>query len=75
MDVFREIHDEGGLYSWWDYRAGNFHKKKGMRIDLLLVSRSLADTVDVALVDRNERKGPKDDPPSDHAPVLIDGSR
>lgn len=75
VDVFREHHDDSGLFSWWDYRGGNFHKKLGMRIDLLLTSRRVADTVDVVLVDRNERKGPKDDPPSDHAPVLIDGSR
>ncbi len=75
IDVFREHHDEPGLYSWWDYRGGNFHKKLGMRIDLLLASRSVADTIDVAFIDRNERKGPKDDPPSDHAPVLIDGVR
>ncbi|GJM37368.1 MAG: exodeoxyribonuclease III [Acidimicrobiales bacterium] len=75
VDVFREHHDDGGLYSWWDYRGGNFHKKLGMRIDLLLTTRSVADRVAVTLVDRNERKGPKDDPPSDHAPVLIDGTR
>ncbi len=75
VDVFREHHDDAGLYSWWDYRGGNFHKKMGMRIDLLLTSRSIADATDVALIDRNERKGPKDDPPSDHAPVLIDGPR
>ena len=33
-DVFRRHYDAGGLFSWWDYRAGNFHKGKGMRIDL-----------------------------------------
>mgnify|MGYP001817418290 FL=1 len=75
VDVFREHHDEGGLFSWWDYRGGDFHKKKGMRIDLLLASRSVADATDVVVVDRNERKGPKDDPPSDHAPVVMDFSR
>ena len=74
VDVFREHHSDERLYSWWDYRGGNFHKKMGMRIDLLMTSRSVADTTELALVDRNERKGPKDDPPSDHAPVLIDGS-
>lgn len=72
VDVFREHHDADRVYSWWDYRGGNFHKKIGMRIDLLMTSRSVADRTTVALVDRNERKGPKDDPPSDHAPVLID---
>ena len=34
VDVFRQHYDAGGLFSWWDYRAGNFHKGKGMRIDL-----------------------------------------
>jgi exodeoxyribonuclease-3 len=72
VDVFREHYDEGGLYSWWDYRAGDFHKKKGMRIDLVLASGALAESSDFVLIDRNERKGPKDDPPSDHAPVFVD---
>lgn len=75
VDVFREQHAGEGLYSWWDYRAGDFHKKKGLRIDLLLASRSVAEATDVVLIDRNERKGPKDDPPSDHAPVLMEFDR
>ena len=70
VDVFRDHYADGGLFSWWDYRAGDFHKKKGMRIDLILASRSLE--TDLVLIDRNERKGPKDDPPSDHAPVFAD---
>ena len=36
----------GGLFSWWDYRAGNFHKGKGMRIDLVLATEALADRLD-----------------------------
>ena len=44
-DTFRRVHHEPGLYSWWDYRAGNFHKRKGMRIDLLLGTPSVADGV------------------------------
>ena len=75
VDVFREHHDEGGLFSWWDYRGGDFHKKEGMRIDLVLGSRSVAEASRLAVVDRNERKGPKDDPPSDHAPVLVELDR
>ena len=43
VDVFREHYDAGGLFSWWDYRAGNFHKGKGMRIDLVLATKALAD--------------------------------
>ncbi len=67
VDVFRERYDAGGLFSWWDYRRGDFHKKKGLRIDYLLASRGLASRSVSDLIDRNARKGQK---PSDHAPVL-----
>lgn len=69
VDVFREHYDDGGLYSWWDYRAGNFHKGKGMRIDLVLATRALTDRATSVLIDRNARKGKQ---PSDHAPVIVD---
>jgi exodeoxyribonuclease-3 len=69
-DVFRDrFPDVERLYSWWDYRAGNFHKGIGMRIDLVLASASLAARTQGALIDRNARKGKS---PSDHAPVVID---
>lgn len=68
-DTFRRVYDEPGLFSWWDYRAGNFHKRKGMRIDLLLATAPVAEAVTFALIDRQARKGSQ---PSDHAPVLID---
>jgi exodeoxyribonuclease III len=69
-DTFREQYPGvDKLYSWWDYRAGAFHKHQGMRIDLLLMSPPLADHVTWALIDRNARKGKK---PSDHAPVFVD---
>jgi exodeoxyribonuclease III len=57
------------LYSWWDYRAGHFHKGLGMRIDHVLATCSLADRVSWALIDRNARKGTQ---PSDHAPVVVE---
>ena len=66
-DAYRLHHEEGGVFSWWDYRGGNFHKRKGMRIDYLLATPALADCVVSDLIDRNARKGTK---PSDHAPVL-----
>ena len=74
VDAFRTVYpDVDKLYSWWDYRAGDFHKGRGMRIDLVLVSRALAGRVRYALVDREARKGMGSDrPPSDHAPVLVD---
>lgn len=68
-DVFRELQPEPGLFSWWDYRAGSFHKREGMRIDLVLASASLADQARYAVIDRNARKGKL---PSDHAPVIVD---
>jgi exodeoxyribonuclease-3 len=68
-DVFREHHDEDGLFSWWDYRDGNFHKRRGMRIDLALVSASAAARTSRVFVDRSERKGKL---PSDHAPLVLD---
>ena len=40
-----------------------------MRIDLILVTRPLADKITWALVDRNARKGKQ---PSDHAPLFVD---
>ncbi len=69
VDVFRRHFDDTGLYSWWDYRAGNFHKHLGMRIDLMLTTKSLADRSRWALIDRNARKGQS---PSDHAPLIVD---
>lgn len=69
VDAFRQLRPEDGLYTWWDYRAGNFHKKKGMRIDLVLATQPVADRLTYALVDRNARKGKL---PSDHAPMFID---
>ena len=69
VDVFRRLYDDGRLFSWWDYRAGAFHRHLGMRIDLLLASRRLADRLEWAVIDRNARKG-KD--ASDHAPLVVD---
>ena len=68
-DVVREQHPEPGIYSWWDYRNGSFHRGWGMRIDLALVTASIAKKTTWSAIDRNARKG---DQPSDHAPVLID---
>ena len=69
VDAFRQQHSGDRLFSWWDYRAGDFHKHKGMRIDLAMVSRPLADRLTFALIDRQARKGKL---PSDHAPLLFD---
>jgi exodeoxyribonuclease-3 len=56
-------------FTYWDYRAGMFHKGMGMRIDLVLASKQVAGAVRDAYVDREARKGKG---PSDHAPVVVD---
>jgi exodeoxyribonuclease III len=68
-DVFRAKHSEGRVYSWWDYRAGDFHQGRGLRIDLLMCSASVAERANWCVIDRNARKGKS---PSDHAPVIVD---
>jgi exodeoxyribonuclease-3 len=70
VDIYRRQHPEPGRYTWWDYRAGNFHKNFGMRIDHLLVSAPLAGRIVWAEIDREARKGKPI--PSDHAPLVID---
>jgi exodeoxyribonuclease-3 len=70
IDAYRTAHPEPERFSWWDYRAGHFHKNFGMRIDHCLVSRALAPRVVGAEIDREARKGKPI--PSDHAPVVID---
>jgi exodeoxyribonuclease-3 len=70
-DIFRERNPElQGRFTWWDYRAGNFHKNFGMRIDHLLPTSSVADRVVAIEIDREARKGKPI--PSDHAPLVLD---
>jgi exodeoxyribonuclease III len=65
-DTLRLHHKEGGLFSWWDYRMLSFPKNRGLRIDAILASKSLAKKCTAAGIDREMRKGKE---PSDHAPV------
>jgi len=69
-DGYRAVRQERGRFTWWDYRAGNFHKNFGMRIDHLLLSAPVAARLVAAEIDREARKGPP--VPSDHAPLVID---
>ena len=68
-DVFRAHREEGGLYSWWDYRMLAFPKGNGLRIDHVFATEPMARRSTDARIDRNERKGPK---PSDHVPVIVE---
>jgi exodeoxyribonuclease-3 len=66
VDAVRLHHQEGELYSWWDYRARSFPRHHGLRIDHILASSALAARCTGAWIDRAARQGPG---ASDHAPV------
>ena len=70
VDAYRMQHAEPQRYTWWDYRAGMFHKNYGMRIDHLLVTEPVARRVLWSEIDREARKGKP--VPSDHTPLVID---
>ena len=69
VDAYRQHHSEPGRYTWWDYRAGNFHKNFGMRIDHLLVTPRVAADRRPRSTARRARASRL---PSDHAPLVID---
>jgi len=68
-DVVRDRWPGERIFTFWDYRAGMFHRDLGMRIDLILAAAPVADRVRAAWIDRKARKGKG---PSDHAPVVVD---
>ncbi|RYZ02702.1 MAG: exodeoxyribonuclease III [Myxococcales bacterium] len=69
-DAYRLRHPEQQRFTWWDYRAGAFHKNLGMRIDHFFVSEPVAARLQWIEVDREARKGKPT--PSDHAPLVMD---
>jgi exodeoxyribonuclease-3 len=72
VDAFRALHPELQAFSWWDYRAGAFHKKQGLRIDLALATAPAQARVRAVEIDREFRKKQGGFTPSDHAPVIVD---
>ena len=61
-------------YTYWDYYRQRFEREaRGLKIDFVVASPSLASRVTGAFIDKDER-----DPaqgtgsPSDHAPVVVD---
>jgi len=71
-DLFRVKNPELQSFSWWDYRAGAFHKREGLRIDLVLGSKRVLERTVAASIDRDFRKKREGRIPSDHAPVIVD---
>ncbi len=73
IDLLRLHSDQPGLHTWWDYRSGAFHQGRGLRIDLILATQTLADSCVDVRIDRNERRPTAGEgKPSDHAPVIAD---
>ena len=68
-DVFRQFEQEAASFSWWDYRAAAFRRNMGLRIDLILASRVLAQACSACSIDREPRRLER---PSDHAPVIAE---
>jgi exodeoxyribonuclease-3 len=71
-DLFRQHLPDTQFFTWWDYRAGAFHRNHGLRIDLLLGTPSVAARVRHVEVDREYRKKKDGLTASDHAPVIAE---
>ena len=67
VDTFRLFDQPEKSFSWWDYRMMGFRRNHGLRIDLILASRALADQCSGSTIDVAPRRLEK---PSDHAPVV-----
>lgn len=68
-DTFRLFDQAEKSFSWWDYRAGGFRRNHGLRIDLVLASRPMAERCIAGGIDIAPRKLER---PSDHTPVWAD---
>lgn len=68
-DTFRLFDQEESAFSWWDYRAANFRRNRGLRIDHILADPTLAKACTACRIDKETRRL---DQPSDHAPVIAE---
>jgi len=64
VDTFRLKNESPNNYSWWSYRGGARERNVGWRIDYVLVSDAVTDTIEDAFI-LNEIHG------SDHCPVGV----
>ncbi|MFO7582750.1 exodeoxyribonuclease III [Guyparkeria sp.] len=69
IDAFRLFDQPENAFSWWDYRAANFRRNRGLRIDLILISEELRDRARSCHIDVEPRRWER---PSDHAPVVLE---
>lgn len=67
VDTFRQLHPNvDDQFSWFDYRSRGFDDNRGLRIDVVLATKPLAQTCVEAGIDYELRGIDK---PSDHAPI------
>lgn len=65
-DSFRCLDPQAIAYTWWDYRLQAYKRRWGLRIDHLLVTKSMLDVCQACVIDETPRALER---PSDHAPV------
>jgi exodeoxyribonuclease-3 len=68
IDTFREMNPNANEFSWWDYRIP-FKRNLGMRIDHILLSKTLLPFLKKAYIDKETRTLER---PSDHVPVVTE---
>jgi exodeoxyribonuclease III len=68
-DAFRKFTEEGGHFSWWDYRSGGFQRNRGWRIDHHYLTPNLYQQATRSWIDIEPRKQTQ---PSDHTPVIVE---
>ena len=68
-DLYRVSNPKEQEFTWWDYRAGNFQQNKGMRIDTILASSSIANNLRNCNIHCHWRSKVR---PSDHVPVIAE---
>jgi len=68
-DAVRTLHPEERIYTYWDFFRNSYGRDAGLRIDHLLLNRSVAPRLSAAGVDRAVRGWEKT---SDHAPVWVE---
>lgn len=71
VDAYRTLHPDETTeaYTWFNYRPGAYDRRRGLRIDQILVTGDLAERVTASWVAGAYRQGSK---PSDHAPLVAD---
>jgi len=69
VDIFRKFVQDGGHYSWWDFRQAAFRRNMGLRIDHVWATPALAERFVKCWIAKEERAKEK---PSDHVPVVAE---